>query len=393
MDRDFQAEFKVSLELEGERRISASHLFELLENIVSHGSISRASSNMNLSYRYSWGLIREAEKSLGVALVDKQVGGYAGGGTTLTPEGKELLLQYKAFKAEIGSGLNRFLSTASSSKKLAAPENENVAEYAGRPLLLASTMEPVETGLLDLLEQAFYRISGILVRHISLGSGRALQIAREGRVDMALTHAPKLENEFMRQGWGIESFPLMANDFVLAGPISDPAGLKNLQGEEGVLDALQRITKFSAPFVSRGDSSGTHLKEKELWEEAGIMPGGDWYLKSPGAAGNLGTLRLAAEKGAYTLVDRASFLISRAEEKMAIFVAKENQGDASEKLQNIFVLTIVSPQRVPVLQYRESVLFAKWLLGKEARKIISTFGQDNFSRPLFSTFHFTGPST
>ncbi len=385
MERDFPAEFRVSLELEGERRISASDLFELLENIMSYGSISRASSRMGLSYRYSWGLIREAEKVLGISLVDKQVGGYAGGGTSLTKEGKELLLQYRAFKQEVNSGLSRFLSASPPYKKAPALEEDGREETAGKHLLLASTMEPVETGLLDLLEQAFYRVSGVLVRHVALGSGRALQMAREGRVDMVLTHAPRLEEEFMQEGWGKERFPIMANDFVLVGSHTDPAQLGTLGGENAVTAAFGRIAELRVPFISRGDYSGTHLKEVEIWEKAAVAPGGDWYIQSPGVAGNLGTLRLAAEKGAYTLVDRASFMISRAEEKMAVFVGKDGQVPAGEMLKNIFALIVVAPERVPSVRYRESSLFARWLRGEEGQEIISTFGQENYKRPLFTT--------
>ncbi len=387
MEGDFPVEFKVFLELEGEKRISASNLFELLEKIVTFGSISRASSQMGLSYRYSWGLIREAEKVLGVALVDKQVGGYAGGGTSLTKDGQELLLQYRVFKQEVDSGLSRFLSASRPPQKMPTPEERGLPDAAAKNLLLASTMEPVETGLLDLLEQAFFRVSGILVRHIALGSGRALQMAREGRVDMALTHAPELEEEFIREGWGKEKYPLMSNDYVLVGPLSDPAGLGEIVHKMVSPAAFQKIAYSRAFFVSRGDRSGTHLKELKLWKAAGVTPAGDWYLQAPGVAGNLGTLRLAAEKGAYTLVDRASFLISRAEEQMTIFAGKDNQKMPGKHLKNIFVLIIVDPERVPSVQYRESSLFASWLRGEEGQGIISTFGEENFKRPLFTALH------
>ncbi len=379
MERDISAAFKISLELEGEKRISASDLFELLENIMRYGSISRASSNLGFSYRYSWGLLKEAEKALGVGLVEKQAGGYAGGGTSLAPGGRELLMQYRAFKQEVDSGLERFLSAPSPGKDISAG---HAMEHTGKQLLLASTMEPVETGLLDLLEQAFFRVSGILVRHVSLGSGRALQMAREGRVDMVLTHAPRLEEEFMRQGWGKERFPLMANDFVLAGPLADPAGLQELEEEKKITAALQRIAERRAPFISRGDSSGTHLKEQELWKEAGIIPAGEWYIQSPGVAGNLGTLRLAAEKLAYALVDRATLLVSRSHEEMTVYLDK-GEREAEERLQNIFVLITLSPERIPSVQEREAALFAHWATGEEGQGIISTFGQDNYSRPFF----------
>ncbi|MGI5882433.1 MAG: substrate-binding domain-containing protein, partial [Dethiobacteria bacterium] len=203
MGKDLSHEFKIILQLEGKRSLSGNDLFNLLENIMVSGSISGAAARMGASYRYCWGLLREAEKTLGLALVDKQVGGVAGGGTTLTFQGKELLAQYKAFKQKADSQLKHFQARAGKNAEVTGTQPPT------RHLLLASTMEAVETGLMDLLEEAFLHTSGILVRHISAGSGRALQIAREGRVDMVLTHAPELEKAFMDEGWGIEMFPIM----------------------------------------------------------------------------------------------------------------------------------------------------------------------------------------
>lgn len=385
MERDFSPEFKFSLELEGEKRISASALFELLEKIKSLGSISAASSSLGLSYRYSWGLLREAEKSLGVALVEKQAGGYAGGGTSLTEDGQELLSQYRNFKKEVNSGLSRFFSTfAFSTESASHLEESDLKKAAQKNLLLASTMEPVETGLLDLLEQVFFQVSGILVRHIALGSGKALQMAKEGRVDMVLTHAPDLENTFMQEGWGKERIPLMSNDFVITGPESDPAEVRTLKAEEGVIAAFRCIAHAQAPFISRGDYSGTHLKELKLWEAAGVKPEGEWYIQSPSVAGNMGILQLSKEKRAYTLVDRASFIISDTEGEMTVFVENEQEPGDNKELENIFSLILISPESIPTVKYRESSLFARWLK-KEGQEIISKFGQDNFNKPLFST--------
>jgi tungstate transport system substrate-binding protein len=386
LDKENTAEFRFLLELEGERRISATDLFELLEKIMVLGSISRASSSMGLSYRYAWGLIREAERTLEIALVEKQVGGYAGGGTTLTKIGKELLKQYRDFKLEVSSGLERFSSSFPSPNEPEPPEKESLTEDGVRHLLLASTMEPIETGLLDLLEQAFFKMSGILVRHIALGSGRALQIAKEGRVDMVLTHAPEMEKAFMAEGWGKERISLMTNAFVLCGPRSDPAGLLKLRPESDVVEALQQIAKLQAPFISRNDQSGTHLKELELWKTTGINPQGNWYVKASGVAGNLGTLRLAREKEAYTLVDHASFMISGAKGKMKIYSGNKNSARERELLENIFSLILVSPELVPGVQYEDSSTFARWLKGKESSEIISNFGRDNFNEPFFALF-------
>lgn len=383
MDKN-SAEFKMLLELEGEKRISGNDLFGLLDNIRRYGSISRAASELGVSYRYAWGLIGTAEKSLGLELINRQVGGYAGGGATLSKEGGELLNEYKAFKQEVDTQLKHFINRTVPGKQ-PFPPGDMDSDVLERHLLLASTMEPVETGLLDVLEGAFFQETGVLIRHISLGSGRALELARTGRVDMVLTHAPEMEDKFMAEGWGKLRFPIMANDFVLVGPLSDPAGLKTLQGAGGVKEAFRQIASSQAFFISRGDHSGTHLKELQIWEAAEIAPGGEWYIVSSGIVGNMGILRLAPEKQAYTLVDRATFLLSRSKNnKMAIFSGTEEGSAYPGELENVFSLILVSPQRIPSVNYQDALRFAQWLRGEAARKIVSGFGRESFGRPLFS---------
>lgn len=383
MGQDFTRDFKVSLELEGEKRISCNDLFNLLENILKYGSISRAAAQMGISYRYSWGIVGAAEKALGLELVHRQVGGYEGGGTSLSKEGRELLEQYKSFKQEVDLQLEHFINRAAPRQGAAGPTATANANPAEQHLLLASTMEPVETGLLDVLEEAFFQSSGILLRHIALGSGRALELAQKGRVDMALTHAPALEEEFMREGWGISIIPVMSNDFVLAGPKADPAGLAKLDQTGGVKKAFNRIAASRAPFISRGDRSGTHLKELHIWEGAGVEPAGDWYIVSSGIAGNLGILRLAREKQAFTLVDRATFLLSR-EDNMKIYMGKEEGTALTGELDNVFSLVLVNPQRMPTVNFQGALRFARWVQEAEARQIIEGFGRESFGRPLFS---------
>lgn len=386
MNKNRFTDFKVFVELEGEKRISIDNLFYLLDNIARYGSISRAASQMGLSYRYSWGLIRNAEKALGLVLVKKQIGGYEGGGTTLTKDGRELLSQYKEFKGEVDAQLSRFVEKATGIKQPPLIADDISGRAFQRHLLLASTMEPVETGLLDVLEGAFYQNAGVLVRHISLGSGRALQIAGTGRVDMALTHAPKLEEDFLKAGWGKAKFPIMSNDFVLVGPASDPAGITGMNASKGAKEAFRKIFLTKSPFISRSDYSGTHLREVKIWESAGISPEGKWYLSSTGVIGNLGVLSLALEKKAYTLVDRATYLLSRSKEKnMKIFVGTEEGNALPGEMENIFSLTLVNPERIFSVNYDDAVLFARWLQGDEAQGIIAGFGKEKFGRSLFST--------
>lgn len=416
VERDFPGSFKVSIELEGEKKLSGDDLFALLDQVERTGSISRAASHVGVSYRYAWGLLQKAEDALGLKLVDKQAGGTAGGGTFLTREGRDLLMQYRAFRSEIIGQMQRYLPAAGSeegqpefrgkevdseesgkmqqaeeirnSKDSRAPE-----EYRGHQeshLILASTMEPVETGLLDVLEQAFYHHSGILVRHIAAGSGRALEIGRAGRADMVLSHAPELEDQFMQDGWGALKIHIMSNHFVLVGPALDPAGIGFLacKGNDSsdvgeVVQAFQKIAGEKAAFVSRGDRSGTHLRELQIWSSAGIEPEGGWYVQSTGLVGNLGILRLAQEKQAYTLVDRASYILSRL--ALSVFLQRDDQKESHPELTNRFSLILVNPEQVPSVRFEEALKFARWLQGNKARRIIQHFGLENFNTPLFST--------
>lgn len=371
--------FKNVLEIIGPKRLSADDLFALLENILRYGSISRAAAEAGVSYRYAWGLIQESEKVMKATLVDKYVGGYAGGGALLTAKGKRLLQEYKAYKQAIDHRLEQLMQQTFPDETPAAKKKE--VQRADNFLLLASTLEPVEAGLLDELESAYYLERGILIRHLAAGSGRALEIAKSGRVDMTFTHAPELEEQFMAEGWGACQAPIMSSDFILAGPAGDPAGLDRAGSYLSVADAFRLIADSRSPFITRGDHSGTHLRETAIWEKCGIVPGGDWYLFYPGVAGNLGALRFAREKNAYILVDRASFYLSRSEAEMKIFIGGDDP--APEELANTFVLTAVNPEKVPSVQLNEVSRFMRWLQKEEGRAIIDGFGRESYMEPLF----------
>ncbi len=381
---DFSKLFRVTVELKGEKRLSASDLFDLLENILIYGSISRSASEQGVSYRYAWGLIRSAEKTLGLKLVYRQAGGHAGGGTSLTGEGRILLEQYALFKQEMDTQLLRFVGRAALAGRMPPSERTAGVETSERHLLLASTMEPAETGLLDVLEQAFFQSFGILVRHIALGSGRALQIAKKGRIDLTLTHAPELEAEFVRDGWGKTRHPVMSNDFLVVGPAADPAGLRVSSGTGSAKEAFKKIALSRAPFISRGDRSGTHLRELSLWESAGVSSEGEWYMVSPGIVGNTGALRVAVERQAYVFIDRAAFLLSGVGEKMEVFCDREQESALSEELENIFSMIVLNPVKMPAINEEDAALFARWIREEEARNIIANFGRESFGRPLFS---------
>src|SRR5262249_51891958 len=153
---------------------------------------------------------------------------------------------------------------------------------------------------------------------VAVGTGQALELGRRGDADVLLTHAPAAEQKFLDEGYGLMRHPLMHNEFVIAGPGDDPAKLK---GGKSATAAFRQIAKAKAPFVSRGDESGTHIKEQDIWKKAGIEPSGDWYIRA--GTGMAHALRMANEKQAYILTDRGTFLALRGELKLAVLT----QGD------------------------------------------------------------------
>ncbi len=251
------------------------------------------------------------------------------------------------------------------------------AEEPGRMLLMASTIGPIDSGIVALLEDQFERESGIRVRHVGAGTGAALDLARQGSVDLVLVHAKSLEEKFIAEGFGTERIPLMYNDFVIVGPASDPAGIRGLKK---VNEALAKLLEKGAPFVSRGDKSGTHVAEMELWAKAGLKPSGPGYqVFERGSEGNSATLLYTDQKEAYTVIDRASYLGAKSRIRLAVLV----EGD--EALLNHISLIPVSPTRFPRVHYPEAMAFVAWLTDSaKGQKLIATFGQEKFGAPLFS---------
>ena len=244
-------------------------------------------------------------------------------------------------------------------------------------LLMASTIGPIDSGIVDLLEDRFERESGIRVRHVGAGTGAALDLARQGSVDLVLVHARTLEEKFVLEGFGTERLPLMYNDFVIVGPPSDPAGIRGLKR---AAEALRVLLEKGAPFVSRGDKSGTHVAEMELWAKAGLNPSGPGYqVFDRGSEGNTPTLLHADQKGAYTVIDRATYLGIRNRVRLAVLV----EGD--EALLNHISLIPVSPARFPQVHHREALAFAAWLRDPgKGQKLIQTFGLEKYGAPLFT---------
>jgi tungstate transport system substrate-binding protein len=243
-------------------------------------------------------------------------------------------------------------------------------------VLLASTIGPIDSGIVDQLENEFEKETGIRVRHVGAGTGAALDIAKKGNVDLVLVHAKSLEEKFVNEGFGTERIDLMYNDFVIVGPLKDPAGIR---GMKQATEALRTISQRGVTFISRGDKSGTHVAEMELWGKAGIKPTGTWYaIYEKGATGNVPTLHYTDEKGAYTVIDRATFIALKDQIRIGVLVEKD------EALLNYITLIPVSPQKFPRVNYEDSLTFVKWLTSpKKGQRIIKDFGKDKYGSPLF----------
>ena len=243
-------------------------------------------------------------------------------------------------------------------------------------ILLSSTIGPIDSGIVDLLENAFEKDTGIRVRHVGSGTGAALDIARKGNVDLVLVHAKSLEEKFVSEGFGTERIDLMYNDFVIVGPPDDPAGIK---GMNLAVEALKRISERKVMFISRGDKSGTHVAEMQLWEKAGIKPSGSWYvIYEKGAMGNVPTLRYTDERNAYTVIDRATYLALKNQIRLAVLVEKD------EALLNYMTLIPVNPQKFPKVNYGDVMVFVKWSTSPEkGQKIIRNFGKEKYGNSLF----------
>ena len=239
---------------------------------------------------------------------------------------------------------------------------------AGEFITVASTTSTQNAGLFDHLLPLFEAATGIEVRVVAVGTGQALRLARNGDADLLLVHDTPSEEAFVAEGYGSERFDLMYNDFVLVGPASDPAGIAGM-GDAAA--ALSRIAAVEAPFVSRGDDSGTHRRERALWEAAGLDPSGasgTWYREAGQGMG--ATLNTATMMEAYTLADRGTWLSMRGRLDLGVMV----EGDA--RLRNQYGVTLVSPERHPRVKAALARRFAEWLISPSGQAAIDGFTID-----------------
>jgi len=239
-------------------------------------------------------------------------------------------------------------------------------------LLLVSTTSTQDSGLLDVLLPAFTTKTGYNVQLVAVGSGQALKIGEQGNADVILLHSPAAEKEFVANGFGIDRRLVMHNDFVIVGPPPDPAEIRG----ENPVEALTRVFASRVTFVSRGDDSGTHVKELALWKNAELDPAGqDWYLET--GQGQGATLSIASEKGAYALTDRGTFLAYKSNVDLEILV----EGDPF--LLNVYHVITVNPEKWPNVNLEGAKAFADFITSSEGQDIIAGFGVENYGQPLF----------
>lgn len=247
---------------------------------------------------------------------------------------------------------------------------------ADKFVLLAGTIGPIDAGIVSVLEDQFEKETGIRVRHVGAGTGSALDIARKCDIDLVMVHARALEEKFIADGFGTRRISLMYNDYVIVGPSTDPAGIRKSETAAG---ALKKIMNSNAPFISRGDKSGTHVAEMELWNNAVITPEGAWYhVYEKGSDGNASTLKYADRNNAYTVIDRATYLSLKDQITLTILV----EGD--DALLNFISLIPVHPAKCPNVNAQDTQTFVDWLVSpEEGQLIIRDFGKEKYGSPLF----------
>ncbi len=229
-------------------------------------------------------------------------------------------------------------------------------------LKMATTTSTDNSGLLAVLNPPFEKKYGVKLDIISVGTGKAIRLGKNGDVDLILVHAPAAEKKFVDEGFGIERESVMHNDFVIVGSVEDPAGLKSTKN---IIQAMIRLAEEKHIFISRGDDSGTHKKEKELWAMVGNEPSGAWYLSVGQGMGIV--LRIADDKEAYTLTDRGTYLAYKDKMKLKVLFEKD------EALFNPYHIIMVNPEKHPHTKIELARKYAEFIRSKEGQDLIRNF--------------------
>ena len=260
-------------------------------------------------------------------------------------------------------GRSIIFAAAVSAAGLIAPVHAQDA--SDKSIVVASTTSTQDSGLFVHILPLFKKKTGITVKVVAVGTGRALDTARRGDADIVFVHAKSAEEKFLSEGHGVKRYPVMYNDFVLVGPKSDPAGIR---GMKDITAALKEIMTKSASFVSRGDGSGTHIAELNLWKAAGVdidKEKGPWYKEIGQGMG--ATLTNAAASEAYVLSDRGTWLSFRNKSDLVI----EVEGD--KRLFNQYAVMLVNPAKHPNIQKEAGQAFIDWLISPEGQKAIADY--------------------
>lgn len=242
------------------------------------------------------------------------------------------------------------------------------AHAQDKSIIVQSTTSTANSGLFDHILPKFTEKTGITVHVVAVGTGQAIKNAANGDGDVLMVHAKPAEEKFVADGFGVERFDVMYNDFVIVGPAADPAGLKDASN---VTDAMQKIAAAEAPFASRGDDSGTHKKEQALWKDAGIdveSASGQWYRETGSGMG--ATLNTAVGMGAYALTDRGTWISFKNRGDLEIVY----EGD--ENLFNQYGVILVNPEKHGHVKVEEGQAFIDWILGEEGQNAIASYVLD-----------------
>ncbi len=247
------------------------------------------------------------------------------------------------------------------------------AAPAQKNIILATTTSTQDSGLLDILLPMFEKKTGYFVKTIAVGSGQAMAMGHKGEADVLLVHSPDAEKKFVADKDGIDRRLVMHNDFIIVGPQNDPAKIRGLKSS---VEAFRKIAQTQSLFMSRGDNSGTHAKERVIWKKAGIeQERQKWYQQTGLGMGQ--TLSVSSEKQAYTLTDRGTYLAMK--KRLALVILTEGDRD----LLNIYHVIEVNPAKWPKVNAEGARALADFMVSKQTQDVIRNFGVDKFGSPLF----------
>tara|TARA_B100000963_G_scaffold352015_1_gene364545 strand:+ start:215 stop:1012 length:798 start_codon:yes stop_codon:yes gene_type:complete len=242
-------------------------------------------------------------------------------------------------------------------------------------IIVQSTTSTANTGLLDLLSEEFFQDTGIEVRSVAVGTGTAIANARKGDGDVLIVHSKVDELKFVQDGFGVERYDLMYNDFVIVGPNNDPALIKN---KKNILEVMIALSSPDYKFISRDDYSGTHKKELSLWQESGLsIPTDNSYIKS--GSGMASTINIANEMQSYVLTDRGTWIAFQNKNNLEILFEND------KLLFNPYGIIVVSPKKYPHIEYKKSNIFVEWLLEGRGNNIINNYNIEG--QKLFFTYN------